>query len=832
MALYLQHSRLLRLGIIGFILLLSIQTFAAPPRWLNRSPKPDNDTYYYVIESATATTEEAAFNKAMGLVLQQSIMSLGLPFNSKQVEAAITTGALESKMAEWKIPVRRVCTYRQGLESGGVRVYVLCQVAVAGNIEVYFTDFRHCGNDGDKFAGQMNMRPDQWTMYEMDTYFSAFVELEIDEDADEIEEKQKIEDYAKQSLINSIALKDSALMQLIKTQYHRHKDIGYAVAFIEREWITDKYSDDIEDELDVCFSLVENADSYLAEGNVGEAKALLHRVNQQLDALQPSIRFMNVYSSSRMVDRYIEDTKDLHKLINDKLILTAGNTQRAKEGKIYEYIKTGQDVLSKYMIGDALRYFYAAQVMLAAIENNQHITVKDDDGNELHANIYLQNQITQILKNVEVTCDGHFPGSATEIKLSFRYAGTPITNLNFAYNANMGWSDLFSVNNGWSAIFLPDNNKPNTMHIRIEYRYEDEANFDAELPALMDKYAARFNYDAAARMIITLVHAPIKIGYSSHSLAMKNNTDIAQNFVANSIKEQQHKLSIGDTNEYHQKIQQVCEAIKNQQYNSIFPMFTLEGYEQFERLVKYGKARVLTLENCRYIRLGTDVQCRSIPMNFSFSKGKQQLENVVFTFNAQGKIDGLQFALEENSARNVMGDTDIEESSRLMLINFLENYKTAFALKRLDYIESIFSDNAVIITGRVLRNSEQSPEYKNVQMAMKDQVVFNNVLYTRMSKEQYIKRLRNSFASKEWINIKFGGTTIDKSVQSDTYGIRLVQDYSSNNYGDHGYLFLLVDASDRENPTIRIRTWQPETGGELPFSMDDYDLLTNGTSEM
>ncbi|MEE0951299.1 MAG: hypothetical protein U0L62_03700, partial [Paludibacteraceae bacterium] len=105
-------------------------------------------------------------------------------------------------------------------------------------------------------------------------------------------------------------------------------------------------------------------------------------------------------------------------------------------------------------------------------------------------------------------------------------------------------------------------------------------------------------------------------------------------------------------------------------------------------------------------------------------------------------------------------------------------------------------------------------------------------LYTRMSKEQYIKRLKNSFASKEWINIKFGGTTIDPSVQADTYGIRLVQDYSSNNYGDHGYLFLLVDATDKENPTIRIRTWQPETEGAQPFSMDDYDLLTSGETAM
>ena len=40
----------------------------------------------------------------------------------------------------------------------------------------------------------------------------------------------------------------------------------------------------------------------------------------------------------------------------------------------------------------------------------------------------------------------------------------------------------------------------------------------------------------------------------------------------------------------------------------------------------------------------------------------------------------------------------------MILISFLENYKTAYALKRLDYISSIFDDDALIITGRVLKN--------------------------------------------------------------------------------------------------------------------------------
>jgi hypothetical protein len=58
-----------------------------------------------------------------------------------------------------------------------------------------------------------------------------------------------------------------------------------------------------------------------------------------------------------------------------------------------------------------------------------------------------------------------------------------------------------------------------------------------------------------------------------------------------------------------------------------------------------------------------------------------------------------------------------------------------------------------------------------------------------------------------------------------------VQDYFSNNYGDHGYLFLLIDASDRENPLIRVRMWHPEIDKDVqPFSMEEYDILTRGTN--
>lgn len=831
MKLFYTVSRIARYFVCLTLLLLTISINAAPPRWIRMVPKADKPTFYYVVEDATSSDEEAAHNKAVGEVLQHAIMSLGLPFSSTQVATAINTGTLVSKMAEWKIPINEVCRYTQEYE-GGVRVYVLFQVAKAGNIDPDFSQFRACGSTRDKIDDQMNLRPDKWRLYETETYFSTFEEMDIDTKIDAHEFKASMEEMAKQALAEDLNLSDSSLLPLIHVDYYSTKKVGFAVAYIERRVILDKYEDDIVSELTTCFDWMEAVDSYLtsdnpdgklSERNINNAKAFITRVKDKLGQIEPKINFMNAYATSRSITRSMEDVKDLKKQINDKTMLTLGSTQKAKEGKVYEFINLGKNAIQKQMVGDALRYFYAAQLFLANIPDNDYIVVEDEVlQQEMRANLYLQNKITHILKHVQVTCDGFVPDNEEQLKLSFRYEGVPVTNMNFSYNLNEGWSDVTSVINGWGLVELPRLMKPNIVHIRLEYRYADEANFDAELPLLMKTYSSAYDYDTHAKSEVSIVHKPVQVAIASQRADTRLSTNISQNYVANRIREEGHKVSMMDASAYHDRIRQVCNAIKKQTYDSVLSLFTMEGFQQFEALIKYGKARVVSLEGVKYIRLGTDVQCRSIPMNFSFSKGKQQLENVVFTFNKQGKIDGIQFALEESSARSVMANTDVDETSRLTLINFLENYKTAYALKRIDYIESIFSNDAVIITGRVLHRTEQDVETKQNQMLL------DNVLYTRMSKGQYIKRLKTSFASKEWINVKFGETMIDPSLQENTFGIRLVQDYYSSNYGDHGYLFLLVDASDKAHPVIRVRTWQPNLDSATPFTLDDYDRMTSG----
>jgi hypothetical protein len=254
-------------------------------------------------------------------------------------------------------------------------------------------------------------------------------------------------------------------------------------------------------------------------------------------------------------------------------------------------------------------------------------------------------------------------------------------------------------------------------------------------------------------------------------------------------------------------IDKVIAAIRNKTYGSVGDLFTSDGLDMYDRLISYGNAQIVGTPNYSIYCNGDRVVVRSIPMSFSFARGirKSFVEDVVFTFNSEGKIESLAFGLDDIATKDVLTKQAWPETARMAIIEFLENYKTAFALERLDYIRTIFDDNAVIIVGKVAKVAP-SPAAEN-QLTLNNHVITR----TRVTKEQYLKNLERCFDSNEFVNIRFANNDIIKAGKGgEIYGIQIKQDYYSTNYGDTGYLFLLVDINEPQAPMIKVRTWQPE----------------------
>lgn len=122
----------------------------------------------------------------------------------------------------------------------------------------------------------------------------------------------------------------------------------------------------------------------------------------------------------------------------------------------------------------------------------------------------------------------------------------------------------------------------------------------------------------------------------------------------------------------------------------------------------------------------------------------------------------------------------------------------------------IFSDDALIITGRVIKTMGKS------QTDGISQQVRERVVYSKQSKQQYINNLRALFRTAEFVNVDFSDIELMRHGSNPNfYGVRLRQKwasqrYNGNQYADDGYVFLLWDFTDETQPKIHVRTWTPK----------------------
>lgn len=124
------------------------------PAWTVKLPKADNNTYIYVCENAISGQEIDARNQAIARVFQSTAMRLGVPFDSQKVFEAVQSGTdLTLISKQYNIPIYKVCEYTERIGTN-YKVYVLCQVATAGNVYPQFDySFNGCSDDNRYSTG-------------------------------------------------------------------------------------------------------------------------------------------------------------------------------------------------------------------------------------------------------------------------------------------------------------------------------------------------------------------------------------------------------------------------------------------------------------------------------------------------------------------------------------------------------------------------------------------------------------------------------------------------------------------------------------------------------
>ncbi len=460
----------------------------------------------------------------------------------------------------------------------------------------------------------------------------------------------------------------------------------------------------------------------------------------------------------------------------------------SRKNKIIDLAQSGEKALENVRISDALRCFYWSQTLLRSHPYSSEIKMTNNKGKEILLISWLPEQINEILSDLKFELERFEPTENYSFYyLNIKYKNISVGNLDYSYWSGQDWSNLYSAKDGLGVIELNGTEMVPEIRVKIEYAFENEANVDMELRDVIKK----------------LPEVPYRKSYLSFKTNIKREEFAKKINFTNQISK---FTEVSDSILYSNIIAKVVMSLSKSDYTSIKQLFTDEGFSVYEKLLQYGKAKVIKIPKLKFIRFEDYIIVRSIPMSFNFENSlKSFTESVVFYFDADNKICNLSFGLEDRALSDIFKNIEWGEDIRTLLVCFLENYKTAFALKRFDYINKIFSDEALIITGYVTKPTAQEQKF------------FDNsiVRYNRQSKSDYMKKLKYSFNSKEYINIRFAENIIRKSGKNESvYGIQIKQDYYSSNYGDSGYLFLMIDFKDSLNPLIHVRTWQPQRNAD------------------
>lgn len=189
------------------------------------------------------------------------------------------------------------------------------------------------------------------------------------------------------------------------------------------------------------------------------------------------------------------------------------------------------------------------------------------------------------------------------------------------------------------------------------------------------------------------------------------------------------------------------------------------------------------------------------------------------------KISLIVFALFTMIPLLAQETAEQKDAKRRMFIDdFLARYEAAYEKKEIEYIESFFSDDALIITETMKLKPTGS---KEIVPSTKKNRPYQTIVENR---KDYIRRLRGIFASNISIRLSIAKKPYRQHAKyPEIYGVNFSQIWKDQNGGDNlesqmpGFVFLMIDFKHSETtPIIHVRTWQPKDNIEK--EQDKYFL--------
>ncbi|MCX6601850.1 MAG: hypothetical protein NT025_09885 [bacterium] len=289
----------------------------------------------------------------------------------------------------------------------------------------------------------------------------------------------------------------------------------------------------------------------------------------------------------------------------------------------------------------------------------------------------------------------------------------------------------------------------------------------------------------------------------------------------------QGSASAGFLRAAEDRLSEVLTAISEGSLDATSKYFTSDGSQSVDGLLKATGCKPTDVLYQTNLVISPDggFEVRDIRVEQGVQvPDSEKIQYLVFSLTPQGLISDVRFALESHLYSEVirkgMNLEDVVVYNKIL--NFLEVFRTAYNRKDMDYIGKVYSDSALIIIGRVVKNAPKSDDPFAGTSLTGDQIQF-----VRRSKKQYLELLGRAFQSNASISIDFDNINILRHpLNPSIYGVNLEQAWRSSAYSDHGHLFLMFDFADENRPMIHVRSWQPQAFADgTVIGLGDFIIL-------
>ena len=443
---------------------------------------------------------------------------------------------------------------------------------------------------------------------------------------------------------------------------------------------------------------------------------------------------------------------------------------------------------------NALKLYYFSMLLLNSLPDQNVIY------NSVNYTVILPAEINRIIAGLrfELLEDKRISDKEREITVKMRYNDRPVSTLDFTF-----WdgSNQVSVSgrDGLAAFQLFGGSaKFKKLQLNIKYAY----------------YNARKEYNVVAELW-PVVNKPVFKATKILDLSKKTKPVAVHNVNKQTAGNWNIKLKYeGDFKSVHKATQsttQFLNILQKGDKNLVRSAYRNDPFlrDKILNYMDYNHPKVLYKTiNAQINKTKSGYELRKIRvLNNYASMNKQSTEYLVLDFSDKGNLIDINTAITKGLYEEFVKQSEFagDWQRRQQIIKFIEKYRTAYLTRDIQTVDLMFAEDALILIGRKIKR-KKLPDNAVQYQKMGAEPDYE---YLKLTKENYLKRQRAVFKSQKDIFLDFGSFDIIKKNNSkNVYGVEMRQNYSSTTYSDEGYLFLLIDFSDRD-PLIYVRAWQP-----------------------